>query len=111
MTVTTKALVNSKFLENAQTTQYTATNVTALIDKCSVTNISAGAVTLAVNLVNSGGSASTANLFIQAKSLQPGETYLCPEIIGHTLQNGQFISAIAGTASALAFRLSGREIS
>ncbi len=111
MTVTTKAFVFSKFMENAQTTQYTATNVTAIIDKVSVTNITAGAVTLAVNLVNSGGTASTANLFISAKSLQPNETYLCPEIVGQTLQNGQFISTIAGTASALAFRVSGREIS
>lgn len=111
MTVTSKALVNSKFMENAQTTQYTAASVSAIIDKCTVTNTSAGAVTFSINLVNSGGAAGSSNLFIPTKSLQANESYLCPEVVGHTLTNGQFISAISNTASALAFRVSGREIS
>ena len=111
MTVTTRALVNSKFMENAQTTQYTASSVSAIIDKFVVTNISAGAVTFSVNLVNSGGAAGSSNLFISTKSLQASESYSCPEVVGHTLTNGQFISTIANTASAIALRVSGREIS
>lgn len=111
MTVITKPLLEAKLLENAQTTQYTASNVTATIDKCTITNISGAAVTLAVNLVASGGSASTTNLFISGRSLQANETYLCPELIGQVLRTGDFISTLAGTASALSCRISGREIS
>ena len=54
MTVTTKVLIQSKSLEDVQTTQYTATNVTTIIDKCVVTNVSAAAITFSFNIVNSG---------------------------------------------------------
>jgi len=40
----------------------------------------------------------------------PGETYLCPELVGQVLESGGFISTLAGTASALTFTASGREI-
>ena len=41
MTVTVKVLVPAKTAENAQTTQYTASGVTAIIDKFTATNYSA----------------------------------------------------------------------
>ena len=57
MTVQVKVLVPAKTVENAQTTQYTATNVTTIIDKFTATNYSAAAATISVNLVTSAGSA------------------------------------------------------
>ena len=54
MTVTAKTLVASKIAENAQTTQYTATNVRTIIDKFTATNYSAGAITLSINSFKSG---------------------------------------------------------
>ena len=110
-TVTTKVLVPAKTVENSQTTQYTATNVSALIDKCTATNYSASAATLSINLVTSADTAGNQNLIVKTKTLQPAETYTFPEIVGHSLMPGGFISTIAGTASAINLRISGREIS
>jgi hypothetical protein len=50
-------------------------------------------------------------LIVKAKSLVAGETYIFPELVGHILPSGGFISTIAGTASAINMRVSGREIS
>lgn len=104
-------LIPAKTAENSQTTQYTSANVTTLIDKFTATNYSASAATLSVNLVTSGGSAGNDNLIVKTKTLQPGETYTFPEIVGHTLAAGGFISTLAGTASAINIRASGRTIS
>jgi len=41
MTVSVKVLVPAKTVENTQTTQYTATGVTTIIDKFTATNYSA----------------------------------------------------------------------
>lgn len=108
-TVTAKNLVGSKFIENAQTTQYTATGVKALIDKCTVTNISGAAATFSINLVTTGSS-GTSNLIIKDQSVAAGQVYTCPEVVGHILEAGGLISAISNTASALVLRVSGREV-
>ena len=110
MTVTVKVLVPAKTAEAAQTTQYTATNVTAIIDKFTATNYSASAATISVNLVTLADTAGSQNLVVKAKSLTPGETYTFPEVVGHVLTIGGFISTIAGTASAINIRCSGREV-
>ena len=110
MTVTAKVLIPAKIAEASQTTQYTATNVTTIIDKFTATNYSAGAVTISVNLVTSGGSAGNDNLITKTKSLQPSEVYTFPEIVGQILAPGGFISTIAGTATAINIRASGREV-
>jgi hypothetical protein len=67
-------------------------------------------VTLAVNLVAAAGSAGVSNLILSAKNIVPGETYPCPELVGHILEPGGFISTIAGAATSLTIRASGREI-
>jgi hypothetical protein len=109
--VTLKVLVPPKQLENSQTSQYTATNVKAIIDKATVTNTSASNVTLSVNLVTVSGSAGASNLIIDNRTIVPDETYLCPELIGQVLEAGGFISTIAGAATSLTMRVSGREVS
>jgi hypothetical protein len=110
MTVTVRVLVPAKFAENAQTTQYTANGVTALIDKFTATNISASAATISVNLVTNAGSAGDSNLITKTKTLQASEVYTFPELVGQVLSSGSFISTIAGTASAINIRVSGREV-
>jgi hypothetical protein len=109
--VTLKVLVPPKQLENSQTSQYTATNVKAIIDKATVTNTSASNVTLSVNLVTVSGSAGASNLIMDNRTIVPDETYLCPELIGQVLEAGGFISTIAGAATSLTMRVSGREVS
>ena len=111
MTVTVRVLIPAKQAENAQTTQYTATNVKAIIDKFTVTNTSANNVTFSCNLVTVTGSASASNLIIDTRTIVPDETYTCPELVGQALDVGGFISTLAGTATSLTIRASGREIS
>ena len=111
MTVTIKVLIPAKQAENAQTTQYTATNVKAIIDKFTVTNTSANNVTFSCNLVTVAGTAGASNLIIDTRTIVPDETYTCPELVGQALDVGGFISTIAGAATSLTIRASGREIS
>lgn len=109
MTVKVKNLIPSKFVENTQTTQFTATTATT-IDKFTVTNQSAATAHFSCNLVVSAGAASSSNLILKEKSILAGETYVCPELVGHSLESGGFISTLADTASTLVIRVSGREI-
>lgn len=111
MTVTVKVLIPAKTAENSQTTQYTASNVTTIIDKFTATNYSATAATLSINLVTAADTAGNSNLITKTKTLQPSEVYTFPEIVGQVLSPSAFISTIAGTASAINIRASGREVS
>ena len=110
MTVSVKVLVPAKTVENSQTTQYTATGVTAIIDKFTATNYSATAATISVNLVTAASSFGDSNLITKTKTLQASEVYTFPELVGQVLGIGDFISTIAGTASAINMRVSGREV-
>tara|TARA_R110000868_G_scaffold207709_2_gene456679 strand:- start:485 stop:820 length:336 start_codon:yes stop_codon:yes gene_type:complete len=110
MAVSIKVLIPAKQAESAQTTQYTATNCKSIIDKFTVTNTSAGNVTISVNLVTVTGSAATSNLIIDTRAIAPEETYTCPELVGQALEPGGFISTIASAATSLTIRASGREI-
>ena len=110
MTVTVRNIIPPKQAESAQATQYTASNCKALIDKFTVTNTTATAATFACNLVPYGGTAGDANLVLKTRTIAAGETYCCPELVGHALESGGMISTLAGTASALTICASGREI-
>lgn len=109
-TVTVKELVPGKYAENTQFTQYTANGCKAIIDKFTGTNVTGGNVTLSVNIVPSGGSASNSNIVTITRTLASKEVYRFPEIVGQYLDVGSFISTIAGAASSISIRVSGREI-
>ncbi len=111
MAVNVRVLIPAKIAENTQTTQYTASGVTTIIDKFTATNYSATAATLSVNLVTALDGAGNQNLVVKTKSLQPSETYTFPEIVGAALAPGGFISTLASAASSINIRSSGREIS
>jgi P pilus assembly chaperone PapD len=110
MAVTPKVLIPPKQAEAAQTAQYTAVNVSAIIDKFTVTNTTANNVTISVNIVTAGGSEGAGNLVIDARTIAPDETYTCPELIGQVLEAGDFISTAASAGTSLTIRCSGREI-
>ena len=110
MAVVAKPLVDPIIVANAQATQYTANNVYAIIDKFTVTNYSAGAVTISVNLVKSGDVPGNHNLIVRTRTLQNLETYTFPELVGHILAPGDYISTLASAATSLNLRVSGREI-
>jgi hypothetical protein len=110
MTVTVKVLVPAKLVVAATTKQYTANGVTAIIDKFTATNYSAVAATISVYLVTVSGSEGDLNLITKTKTLQASEVYTFPELVGQVLGVGDFISTIAGTATAINMRVSGREV-
>lgn len=111
MTVTAKVLVPAITAANIQTTQYTAADVTAVIDKFTATNYATSAATISVNLVNPSGFVGNDNLIVKTRTLQPGETYTFPELVGHVIPPNGYISTLADMASAINIRVSGREIS
>ncbi len=108
MAVSPRPLWTAQAAPTSQTTMFTSTGLKTIIDKFTVSNPTAGVLTYAVNLVPSGGSAGASNLIL-TKSLAAGETYTFPEVIGHVLESGGFISVIASSTS-LIHRASGREV-
>ena len=111
MAVTISNIIPAKTAENTQTTQYTSNGVQTIIDKFTATNFSASPATLSVNLVTSGDTSGNQNLITKTKTLSAAEVYTFPEIVGQVLIAGGFISTIAGTATAINIRASGREVS
>jgi len=111
MAVQIKVLIPAKIAESTQTTQYTATNVSTIIDKFTATNYDTSARTISVNLVTALDTAGNNNLIIKSKTLLPSETYTFPELVGHILAPGGYIATIASTGTAINIRASGREVS
>jgi hypothetical protein len=111
MSTSPKVLVPSKLLEAAQTSQYTASGVKARIDSCVATNQLSTNQTLSLNIVTSGDTPGSDNLFIKSRTIFPGESYECPEIIGQWLAQGDFVSTATSDGTAFAFRMSGIEVS
>ena len=109
MAVKVVNIIPSKFAGIAQTTQYIAENCKTIIDKFTATNVSAAPVTISVNLVFTGA-AGDENLIVKEKSIAAGETYVFPELVGHSLEPSSLISTLASVADALVIRASGREV-
>lgn len=105
-----KAFSFGQQIAASATTYYTATNLQARIDKCTVTNNDTGALTFSVYLVPSAGTAGATNVVILTRSINANETYTCPEVVGQWLNNGQFLAALASSASKLTLRVSGIEV-
>lgn len=111
MTVLTRALAEAAQIPTAATTLYTApANTRTILDKLTATNTTGTAATLTVYIVPGGGSSGASNKLISAQSIATNAAYLCPEIVGHTLNPGDTI-VTESSAVALTVRLSGREVS
>lgn len=109
MTVTISALVEAAHAANAQTTVYTsAAGVRTILDK--FTGYGTAAATLTVNIVPSGGAAAAGNVIV-VKTFVVGEAYTFPELVGHVLEPGDFLSVLASAATSIVTRASGRKVS
>ena len=84
--------------------------LTTIIDKFTATNYGATTATISVNLVTVLDVAGNQNLIVKTKTLQPSECYTFPEIGGHILSSGSFISTIASAATSINIRASGRVV-
>lgn len=98
----------SQQLATSETTQYTCAASTAVkLANATLTNTSGSGVTVSISVVKSGGTAGNANRVLSSYTVAAGDSLVIPEVSGHVLGPGDFISAIAGTATAVAFVLSG----
>lgn len=111
MAVTPTVLIEPKQAEIIDTVQYTSDGVNTIIDKFTVTNNGAAPATISINLVANLGTVSTSNRIVNARNIEVGECYTCPELVGHILTPSDYISTIASAALTLTIRASGREIS
>ena len=108
-------LVPPKLMEDTQTSQFVVSNpqastVKVILDSCIVTNTGSASATFNINLVPNTESAQASNLLIKGKRLDPGESYMCPEILGQVLEENGSLSTLASLANTLTLSVSGREI-
>jgi hypothetical protein len=98
----------SQQLAATETTQYTGPASSAVkLAAASLCNTSGSAVTVSLSVLKSGQTADGTHRVISSYSLAAGDSTVLSELEGHFLGPGDFISAIAGTASAVTFVLSG----
>jgi hypothetical protein len=89
-------------LTNALVTLYTSpANSKSLVTKTVFTNTDTVARLLTVNLIRSGGSASAANILVDAQSIPAGASYEATELEGQWLNTGDFIQAKADTGAVV----------
>jgi hypothetical protein len=104
-----RCLVEAKYMEDAQTTQYTApANTRVIIDNMTVTNNTAANVIFSANIVPPGGSVAASNKVQQDTTVLPG-TRMEFLLQGQYLSAGGSLSTDADTASGLVMRVNGRE--
>jgi len=109
MTTSIIRIIEARYAENVQTTQFTAQTKT-LIDTFTVTNVSANNVQFSANIVPSGDTASASNRVLSLRTIAPGQTYHCPELVGKVLDSNQFISTLASAATSLVMDSTGRVV-
>lgn len=111
MAVVAKPLVNAKFAASSANTEYTTPASTrTIIDKCTATNTTGGAVTLSVWLIPSGGSRGNSNKIIDAVSVPANTCKDFSELQNQILGTGDTIDILAGSATSINIKVSGREI-
>jgi hypothetical protein len=109
--ITNRRFVESTVLTTSAVTEYTAPVATrSIIKKVTVTNTSVTAATVTVYLVNSGGTAGVTNANVQAQTVGASQTVELYTVENHTLESGDFISALAGTGAVLNLMVSGIEV-
>jgi len=111
MTVTPKKLFTPALLTASLATYYTAPASTkTVIKKATLTNIGTDAETVDLHLVETGGTAGTANKILDGQPIGPGKTFEIYEIEGHILNAGDFIRSLCSTVSKVNIQISGVEI-
>jgi len=111
-TLTAKVLASTRLSTTSATAVYTVgASKCAKVSTGSLCNVSTtAAVTVTVELVQSGGTADGTHCVLSGYSLAAGDTLSLAEFIaGHMLGEGDFISVTAGTANVLCVVITGAE--
>lgn len=107
--MSTKTLARVE-LGTTSTLIYTQASVSAQIFAATVTNVTGSPATLTVRVIDSAGANTDANAqIIVGRAIAANTTVGISELVGHTIDAGQSVEALAGTASALVLWLSGEE--
>lgn len=110
MAITPKRLVAGSQLTTSAATYYTAPAVTKTrIEACALTNTTAGAITATLHLVASGGTATTSNCIMSARSIAAGKEIVASTAIGQWLEAGGTIQALASAGNSISLVASGVE--
>lgn len=101
-------VLTSGQLGTSEATVYTcpASCDVRLTNAC-VVNSSGAPASVSISLVRAGGTGGAANRVYINATLAAGSTVQLPSLAGHFLGAGDFVSAIAGTASAVSLVVSG----
>jgi len=109
MATTKTVLLQTKYLEDPETTQYTApiSAKAVLVDEFTVSNRTGGGVTLIVRVVPAGDTPGVEHEIFPSKTLAAGEVYELPPFV---LGPGDFVRTDPGAATSLVARMSGRVV-
>lgn len=103
MTVTAKRFINGSQLTGAAAVYYTVPALTTSVIKAlSICNTTAGAITVTIYLVPSGGSAGVTNAITSGLSVAANATYVCPEAVNQVLEAGGTIQALGANLTIVA---------
>jgi len=90
---------------------YTCPTKQTVIDKFTITNSTASAITVNVLLVNNLDTEDiNRNCVIKSRSIAPSETYVCPEVVGQVLETGDRVSVFTSGGNVIV-SATGRELS
>lgn len=78
-----------------------------VLTAAALTNTTAAAIPASVYLVPSGGNPDASHCLISARTIAPGETYFCPELVNQGLRAGGTVQAVG---AGLTMRYAGRDI-
>lgn len=104
-----RSFVNGVNLTDSAATYYTVPAAAkGIVMSASFCNDHSSPVTVTINFVPSGGSATYANQIRKTKALAAGETWDLPGL-PHVLEAGGFISMVASVTAKVGARISGYE--
>jgi hypothetical protein len=105
-----KRLIEGSQLTTVVATYYpTPDNTVCTVSACTVTNTTAGAVTVTMYLVPSAGTAGASNCILSARSIAAGESFNVNPVIGQTLVAGATLQALASAGASITLIASGYE--
>lgn len=110
MAIINKPLINTRYAASSLTSEYVALNLRAVIDKFTVTNTSASAETITVNIVPAAAIVGSSNQVVKDRAVAASETVTLFEMINQYLNAGDSVHVGASGANALVIRANGREI-
>jgi len=104
MSVTPRTITAAQLTATAATYYTAPANTKSIIKKLTFTNTTAGALTVTVYLVPSGGTASATNTLVSAQAIGAGECWECYQAAGQVLQAAGFIQALASAATSISIQ-------